>query len=42
MAGIHGQRGEDWENIALEEFASPGDLGFVQLLNGPKVDSLLG
>lgn len=42
VAGIDGERGEDWENIALEEFASPGDLGFVQLLNRAKVNALLG
>ena len=42
MAGIDGERGEDGENIALEEFASPGDLGFVQQLNRAKVNALLG
>ena len=41
VTGVDGERGKDGENIALELFASPGDLGFVQLLNGPKVDSLL-
>ena len=42
MAGIDGERGEDWENVALEEFASPSDLGFVELLNGAEVNALLG
>jgi hypothetical protein len=42
VAGIDGEWGEDGEDIALELFASPGDLGFVQLLNRAKVDALLG
>jgi hypothetical protein len=42
VAGIEGERGEDGENIALELFARPGDLGFVELLNGAEVNALLG
>ena len=42
VAGIDGERGEDWENVALEEFASPSDLGFVQLVNRAEVDALMG
>jgi hypothetical protein len=29
VAGVYGEGGKDGENIALELFASPGDLGFV-------------
>jgi hypothetical protein len=42
VAGIYGEWGKDGENIALELFASPGDLGFVQLLNRAEVNALLG
>jgi hypothetical protein len=42
VTGVDCEGGKDGENIALELFASPGDLGFVQLLNRAKVDALLG
>jgi hypothetical protein len=42
VTGVDGEGGKDGENIALELFASPGDLGFVQLLNGAEVNALLG
>jgi hypothetical protein len=42
VAGIYGEWGKDGENIALELFASPGDLGFVQLLNRAEVNALMG
>jgi hypothetical protein len=42
VTGVDGEGGKNGENIALELFASPGDLGFVQLLNRAKVDALLG
>jgi len=42
VTGVDGEGGKDGENIALELFASPSDLGFVQLLNRAKVDALLG
>ena len=42
VAGIDGERGEDGEDIALEEFASPSDLSFVQLLNRAEVNAFLG
>jgi hypothetical protein len=42
VARIYGERGEDGEDIALELFARPGDLGFVELLNGAEVNALLG
>jgi hypothetical protein len=42
VTGVDCAGGKDGENIALELFASPGDLGFVQLLNRAKVDALLG
>jgi hypothetical protein len=41
VTGVDGEGGKNGENIALELFASPGDLGFVQLLNRAKVDALL-
>jgi hypothetical protein len=42
VTGVHGEGSENGENVALEQFARPSGLGFVQLLNGSKVDSLLG
>ena len=42
MTGVYGEWGKDGENIALELFASPGNLGFVQLLNRAEVNALLG
>ena len=42
MAGIDREGCEDGKDIALEKFASPGDLGFVQQLNRAKVNALLG
>jgi hypothetical protein len=42
VTGVYGEWGKDGENIALELFASPGDLGFVQLLNRAEVNALLG
>jgi hypothetical protein len=42
VTGVDGEGGKDGENIALELFASPGGLGFVQLLNRAEVNALLG
>ena len=42
MTGIDGERGEDGEDIALKEFASPSDLSLVQLLNRAEVNAFLG
>jgi hypothetical protein len=42
VTGVDGEGGKNGENIALELFASPGDLGFVQLLNRAEVNALLG
>ena len=42
MTRVDCEGGKNGENIALELFASPGDLGFVQLLNRAKVDALFG
>jgi hypothetical protein len=42
VTGVYGEGSEDRQNVALEQFARPSGLGFVQLLNGSKVDSLLG
>ena len=42
MTGIDGKRGEDGEDIALEEFPSPSDLSFVQLQNRAEVNAFLG
>jgi hypothetical protein len=42
VTGVDCEGGKDGENIALELFASPGDLGFVQLLNRAEVNALLG
>jgi hypothetical protein len=42
VAGVDGKGGENGENIALEDFAGPVGLGFVELLNGTEVNTLLG
>ena len=42
MTGVDGEGGKDGEDIALEEFSSPGDLSFVQLLNRAEVNAFLG
>jgi len=42
VAGIDSKGGENGENIALEDFAGPVGLGFVELLNGTEVNTLLG
>jgi len=41
VAGVDGKGGENGEDIALEEFAGPVGLGFVELLNGTEVNTLL-
>jgi hypothetical protein len=42
VTGVYGEGSEDRQNVALEQFTCPSRLGFVQFLNGSKVDSLLG
>ena len=42
VTGVYGEGSEDRQNVALEQFTCPSGLGFVQFLNGSKVDSLLG
>jgi len=42
VAGIDSKGGENGENIALEDFAGPVGLGFVELLNGAEVNAFLG
>jgi hypothetical protein len=41
VAGVDGKGGENGEDIALEEFTGPSGLGFVELLNGTEVNTLL-
>jgi hypothetical protein len=41
VAGVDGKGGENGEDIALEDFAGPSGLGFVELLNGTEVNTLL-
>jgi len=42
VTGVDGEGSEDGENIALELVTSPGDLGFVQVLNRTEMNALLG
>ena len=42
MAGVNGKGGENGEDITLEEFTGPSGLGFVELVNGAKVNAFLG
>jgi len=42
VAGVDSKRGENGEDITLEEFAGPSGLGLVELLNGTEVNALLG
>ena len=42
MTGIHGEGGEDGENVPPEGFQGPGHLGFGQIPDGAKVDAGFG
>ena len=42
VAGVDGKGGEDGEDIALEDFAGPVGLGFIELLNGAEMNAFLG
>jgi hypothetical protein len=42
VTGVYSEGSEDRENVPLEQFACPSGLGFVELLNGAKVNALLG
>jgi hypothetical protein len=42
VAGVNGKGGENGEDITLEEFTGPSGLGFVELVNGAKVNAFLG